>query len=126
MPATKTANIAIADDHALLRQTFRQVLQTMGHTVIIEAPNGKLLIEMLQFGPSPDLCLLDINMPVMNGFETARALKQFFPAIKIVVCTMNSEARTLQQFKDLEVSGFIAKYAPFDDMKETLEKVLDQ
>ena len=122
----RTANIAIVDDHALLRQTYRQVLLHLGHNVVLEADNGKNFMEMLSNGTLPDLCLLDSNMPVMNGADTARSLKKYFPAIKIVVSTMNAEPRTLKVFRELKVEGFVTKNAPFEDFKEALEKALAQ
>ncbi len=123
--STRTANIAIVDDHPLLRQTYRKVLLHLGHNVTIEAANGRLFIDMLANSPLPDLCLLDNNMPVMNGIDTARSLKKHFPAIKIVVSTMNTEPRTIKEFHELQVEGFVNKNAPFEDFKAALEKALD-
>lgn len=119
------AHIAIADNHNLFRSTFRQVLQGLGHKVIIEATNGKVLVEMLNCSRLPDLCILDVNMPVMDGIQTARHLERYFPAIKILLCTMNSDVQMKVKSKKLPVSGIIAKHASLEEYEEAIRTVLN-
>lgn len=117
-------NIAIADNHNLFRSTFRQVLQGLGHKVIIEATNGKVLVEMLNCTPLPDLCILDVNMPVMDGIQTARHLERYFPAIRILLCTMNCDIQMKVNSKKLPVSGVIAKHASLEEYDEAIRRVM--
>ncbi len=83
--------IALVDDHALLRKAVNYRLTGMGYNVVMEAENGQQFLDKLEQdeSSSPDLCLLDINMPVMNGFETAAQLKKKWPGIKIIFFSMN-------------------------------------
>jgi len=119
-------NIAIADDHSLFRTTFRQILQSLGHKVIIEATNGKILVEMLNRAPLPDLCILDVNMPVMDGIQTAWHLDQYFSGVKIILCTMNSDVQMKARLKKLPVSGIIAKHACLEEYEEVIKRVLNE
>ncbi len=91
MEPNKTITIAVVDDHPLVRDGMRDILMQMGFSVIIQAEHGEHLLSQLSTAPVlPDLCLLDINMPIMNGMETTIAMKQQWPAIKIIGYTFNT------------------------------------
>ena len=84
-----SCNIVIVDDHLLIAKAISSIIeQFKGYTVLFEVENGKELIEKLKVKKNiPDIVLLDISMPVMDGFETAAWLKQYHPAVKVVVLT---------------------------------------
>jgi DNA-binding NarL/FixJ family response regulator len=80
--------VAIADDHELFRQAAVTVLSQIGFQVILEAADGLDLLSLLSHRASlPDISVLDIDMPFMDGYETARRLQREFPSIKIIALT---------------------------------------
>jgi DNA-binding NarL/FixJ family response regulator len=119
----KAVTIAVVEDHLIMRQctTFR--LSMLGYRVIFEAENGKELLKCLDEFIAPDICLLDINMPVMNGFETIRHLKRNWPNMKVVFLSMHNEKSYRQKAMQLGADGFIAKDASFKELEATLLKL---
>jgi len=94
--------IAIADDHALFRKSLSHMLSDFEELqVVAEASNGAELLEMMKT-VSVDTLLLDLRMPVMDGFETAEKVRQLFPSVSILVLTM---------MDDNSVPGKIMDYA---------------
>jgi DNA-binding NarL/FixJ family response regulator len=80
--------VAIVDDHALFRQAAVNVLSQIGFQVILEATDGLDLLSLLFHHDSlPDISVLDIDMPGMDGYETARRLQREYPSIKIIALT---------------------------------------
>ena len=116
--------IALVDDHALLRKAVNYRLTGMGYNVVIEAENGQQFLEKLEESPSPDLCLLDINMPVMNGFETAAQLKKKWPAIKIIFFSMNDGSGYKNKARELGADGYICKDASSEEFNRVLYTLL--
>ncbi|MBI1779809.1 MAG: response regulator transcription factor, partial [Sphingobacteriales bacterium] len=84
-------NIAIADDHVLYRAGVKTALsQKKDIKVIAEADNGMQLLNMLKH-IQPDVILLDIEMPIMNGIATLPEIKQLYPQIKVIMLTMHDD-----------------------------------
>jgi DNA-binding NarL/FixJ family response regulator len=120
------STIALVDDHALLRKAVNYRLTGMGYKVVLEAENGQQFLQKLEEkeSPSPDLCLLDINMPVMNGFETAAQLKKKWPAIKIIFFSMNDGNGFKNKAKELGADGYICKDASSEEFNKVLFRLL--
>ena len=87
-------HIALADDHTILRKGVAEILSKFDDmTVTIEAGNGKELIEKLASAAElPDICIVDINMPEMNGYETAAEIRKHWPDVKILALSMYGRA----------------------------------
>lgn len=117
-------NIALVDDHALLRKAVNFKLTRMGYNVVMEAENGRDFLDKLEAAPSPDLCLLDINMPVMNGFDTAVQVKKKWPAIKILFFSMNSGSVYINKALESGADGFVCKDAPSEELNKALHELL--
>jgi DNA-binding NarL/FixJ family response regulator len=80
--------LAIADDHALFRRAAVTTLSQFGFPVILEATDGLDLLSLLShYSELPDISVLDIDMPVIDGYETARLLRRDYPSIKIIALT---------------------------------------
>jgi len=118
------STVAVVDDHALIRKAVNFRLTGMGYKVVLEAENGKQLLDKLEVSPSPDLCLLDINMPVMNGFETALQLKKKWPEIKIIFFSMQNGMSYINRAKELGADGYISKDASSEEFNRTLFALL--
>ena len=103
------ANIVLIDDHNLLRTALASLVKSQGHTVLFEAGNGMHFIEKLDETNPPDLVLLDINMPDMNGFETATWLKQNHPGIKVLALSMYDNESAIIRMLKCGVKGYILK-----------------
>ena len=115
--------IAMVDDHNLLRAGLATVLNTFdGFEVIFEANNGREFIDKLKTHPHPDIVLLDINMPVMNGYETAEWIKKNLPDSKILVLTMLDSDLAIIKMLNFGARGFLFK----DSHPEQLQKALIQ
>lgn len=88
-----TIRIGIADDHQLFVKSVSLLLHAIGgFEVVLEAANGHALMDALaKSNQPPDIILLDVNMPLMNGIETAAALIKTYPLIKVVALSMNTD-----------------------------------
>lgn len=81
--------IAIADDHAILRAGVAEILSKFDELqVTIQASNGRELIDKLASSTLPDVCIIDINMPVMDGYDTATTIRARWPEMKILALSM--------------------------------------
>lgn len=102
-------NIAIADDHLLFAQSLKQFLETEKNINVVGlAGNGLELLQIVSCH-KVNLVVVDIRMPVMDGFTTCKALKSFHPDIKIVLLSMFEEAHPANEFKHIGASGYISK-----------------
>jgi DNA-binding NarL/FixJ family response regulator len=85
---TPFPTVAIADDHPLFRQAAVTILSQLGFPVILEAADGLDFLSLLShYSQLPDISVLDIDMPVIDGYETARLLRRDYPSIKIIALT---------------------------------------
>lgn len=102
--------LAMADDHALLRNALASLINNFENCrVICEANNGKELISKIQKQSLPDIVLLDLNMPVMDGFETANWLRDNLPEVHVLMLTMYDSELVLIRLLQAGVKGFLKK-----------------
>jgi DNA-binding NarL/FixJ family response regulator len=110
-------SVLIADDNAFVRQRLGELFnQEPDFEVCAEAVNGRKAIEEAQ-KLNPDLILLDLSMPVMNGLDAARALKRLMPEVPIVMFSIHSDAFTEKEARSAGVAALISK---FEDMSKLL------
>lgn|SRR5688572_20723293 len=120
-------SIAVVDDHAMLRQAITLRLNLLGFKVVLEAENGKDFLDKLsQLQAPPAICLLDINMPVMDGFEAALALKKHWPGIKILFFSMHNSNAYLNKAQQIGADGFLSKDASFDELNQALKGLINR
>jgi two-component system, NarL family, invasion response regulator UvrY len=119
--------IAMVDDHKLLRKGLANLINSFeGYEVVLEANNGRELIELLAGQQAPDIILLDINMPEMNGYETAGWLKKNLPTTKILVLSMLDSDLAIIRMLNLGAKGFLIKDSHPDQFREALGQLRDQ
>ena len=106
------SQIALVDDHRLFRSGIASLIQKLsGFSIMFEASNGEELISKIQQGHKPDIILLDINMPVLDGINTATWLRTAHPEIKIIaLSTMESEAAIIKMVRS-GAKGYVLKDA---------------
>lgn len=102
--------IAIVDDSSFFRVGLKNLIQNQNNfEIIIESSNGKELIAALDGAKQmPDIILLDLEMPVMDGIKTAKYLSKHFPEIKILILTIHHDYRIIRHLLD-KVNGFLKK-----------------
>ena len=123
----KKIQVAITDDHVLLRNALARVVNSFnGYTVMMEADNGKDLKSKIMKHQVPDVVLLDVNMPEMDGFETTQWLHKNYPFIKIVVLTMLNDEKTIIKLFRLGASGYLLKNTDSDELKNALDAVTNK
>ena len=102
--------LILADDHILLRDALANLINKFDEfTVTAVAGNGRQVIESIENGAVADIILMDLNMPEMDGYETARWLVKNKPDIKIVVLTMYDSEIALIRLLQAGVHGFLKK-----------------
>src|ERR1700742_1797192 len=108
----ETVQIALVDDHRLFRSGISALINTFkGYNVLFEAGNGAELTEKLSPKNKPDIILLDIHMPVMDGTVTALWLKNNFPNIRVIVLSMLEDPEKVLSMLKLGVKGYLLKDA---------------
>lgn len=117
--------VALVDDHALLRSGLAAVISSFGdYQVIFEADNGKHFIEQLTSHPVPDLILLDITMPEMDGFETAKWIKDNQPSIKVLVLSMMDNDTSIIRMLRNGARGYILKDSKPEVLRSSLHDIV--
>ena len=115
--------IVIADDHSIVRQGLRQMLDADAKlTVVSEAKNGAQALDLIETF-KPDVVVLDVDMPEMNGFELVRELRSRKIKIEIVFLTMHSEEEIFQTAMDLNVAGYVLKDDATQDIVAAVKSV---
>lgn len=118
--------IALADDHILLRKGLVSLVQNFGYEVILEANNGQELIDKIAGGLLPELVLMDINMPVKDGFETTLWLKENRPAVKVLALTMHDDETTIIRMLKNGAKGYVLKDSDPGELHNAIESVLNK
>lgn len=119
--------VVLVDDHVLLRNGLANLIRSFGeYIVLFEAYNGTDFIRQLQQKPRilPDLVLLDINMPEMDGYETALWLKRNHPEIKILALSMYDTDNSIIRMLKNGVKGYVLKDIEPTELKVALESVI--
>lgn len=119
--------IALVDDHILLRNGLASLINSFpGYKVCLEADNGNEFIRLLPGTQTPDIVLLDITMPVMNGFETAAWIKTNAPHIKILVLSMMDNENAIISMLKEGARGYLLKDSKPRVVQQALNDVRDK
>lgn len=118
-------NIVLVDDHTLFRNGLRILLNNLNEYVVSgEASNGEEFLQLLE-SHVPDLVLLDIDMPVMDGIEAAKQALKKYPALRIITLSMYGEEDYYYKMVDAGVKGFLLKNSDINEVKTALQTVLE-
>ncbi|MFT3826739.1 MAG: response regulator transcription factor [Chitinophagaceae bacterium] len=123
----KKIQVAVADDHKLLRKALAQLINSFdGYTVLFEADNGNEIKNQLSKHIIPDIVLLDVNMPDMDGYETAKWIYKNYPQVKVLALSMFSDESTIIRMLRLGAKGYIMKNTEPEELKEALDSVMQK
>ncbi len=116
-------NVMITDDHSMIREGLKQLLELEGDfKVIAEAADGIECMNKLE-EVKPDVLLLDINMPNMNGLEVLQKIKEQKIKVKVLVLTIHSEVEYLLKAVDIGVNGYLLKDSESAELKKAISTV---
>lgn len=117
--------IIIADDHMMIREGLKQLLELDGTMkVIAEANDGEECLNLLNKKIHPDILLLDINMPKKNGIEVLEYIKQNKIPVKVLILTVHNEVEYLLKAVDIGIDGYLLKDSSYDELKEAIDVVI--
>lgn len=123
----RKTSVAIIDDHSLMRNALARLVNTFDDfTVIFEAGNGKEMKTMMALQTLPDIVMLDVNMPEMDGFETAQWLHKTYPQIKVLALTMLSDEKTIIKMFRLGAKGYLLKNTDANELKSALTSLMEK
>jgi DNA-binding NarL/FixJ family response regulator len=127
MLSPETVKVALVDDHKLFRKGMLELINGFsGYTVGWEAENGKDFTQKIAPQNLPDVVLLDISMPVMDGYETARWLEQRYPEVKILALSMHNDDESIMKMLKSGVNGYILKNADPAELEQALKTLIQK
>lgn len=122
--SNKAVTIVIADDHAIVRQGLKKIFkEEMGIRVIGEAKDGRDAVNKVQ-ELTPDIVIMDIAMPELNGIEATRQIKQAGSGTKIIILSMHDHSRYIRELLGLGVSGYLLKNAASRDIVKAVNSAI--
>ncbi len=120
-----STKVMLVDDHTLIREGIKQLLEFDGSIEVIEqASDGAECLEKLQH-VQPDILLLDINMPNVNGIEVLEEIKKKNNPVKVLILTVHSEVEYLVQAVDIGANGYILKDSGSEELKKAIQSIMD-
>jgi DNA-binding NarL/FixJ family response regulator len=118
--------IYIADDHTLFRKAMVNLLLTFDRvTEVRDAENGKELLALIKNSP-PDVAIVDLQMPIMDGAETCENIINKYPDVKIIVLTMHDSGKFILQMMELGVHAFLLKSSEPEELKKAIYAVVEK
>ncbi|TRX22877.1 response regulator transcription factor [Flavobacterium franklandianum] len=123
MIANQNYNIAIADDHKLILAGIRNiVLDNQLGTVVGDASNGFQLLQLLQH-KKVHLAIIDVNMPEMNGVQTAKKIVELYPDVAILILSQYENIELIKELKIIGVKGYLSKSFESDQLIEGIKTI---
>ena len=121
MSDERKVRVLLADDEAHVRLLVRTIVTSIGYDVIAEAADGKRAVELFDT-TSPDLVLLDINMPVMDGLAALKALREKSDTVAIVMLTSLASADVVEESLEAGATYHLRKDLPVAELKEEIRE----
>ena len=116
--ANAPVRLAIVDDHILFRKGLRALLSGFaGIEVVGEAGNGQELLESLDQGLRPDVVLMDMQMPVLDGLQTTRLLRTQFPSVRVVIISMHDDPSLVSTVLAEGAHSYLVKNTSPEEMR---------
>lgn len=116
----------MADDHVLLRNALASLIDSFGDCkVIYQCGNGKELKTRIKEGATPDVLLLDLNMPEMDGFDTAEWMQKHYPEVHVLMLTMYDSDLSMIRLLKAGVKGFLKKDIHPSELKFAIHSVME-
>lgn len=121
----KKTKIALVDDHDLFLQGMSALLAPIAHLeVLYKAENGQVFLDLLNEGAElPDIVLLDLKMPVLDGIETLKIVKQEYPSIKVIILSMHQEEQFILHLVELDANGYLLKNSTITEVLQAIDAV---
>jgi len=117
------ARVLVVDDAAFMRMTIKQIIEANNHTMVAEAENGVKAIEKYS-ETKPDLVLMDITMPEMDGIQALKKIKELDPGASVIMCSaMGQQAMVIESIQS-GAKDFIVKPFQADRVIEAVKKVV--
>lgn len=116
-------HVLLADDHRIIRDGMKVFLEREGYKVNADAQNGQEAVRLAQ-RLKPEIVVLDITMPLLNGLEAAREILHDAPSTKVILLTMHDESRYLLDALRIGVKGFVTKTHAADDLVNAIREAL--
>src|SRR5271156_1142960 len=114
--------VVLADDHVLVRQGLKSLLEREGFQVVAEASDGQEAVRYVQT-LKPDIAVLDITMPILNGLDAARQMSLSSPKAKTILLTQHDEEQYLSEALDAGVKGYVLKSQVASDLIQAIRQV---
>ena len=113
--------LAIVDDHILFRKGLRALLSGYaGIEVVCEAGNGQELLELLDRGSNPNVILMDMQMPILDGLQTTRLLRTQFPAMRVVIISMHDDPSLVSTVLAEGAHSYLVKNTSPEEMRSAV------
>jgi YesN/AraC family two-component response regulator len=119
-----TGKVMIVDDEPHVRKFVSLIMKRLGATNIVEASDGEQAVEMFRV-EQPDLTLLDVNMPRMDGVETLRHIMAVKPEAVVVMLTSLTNRQTVEECSRLGATDYLRKDLPRAEMEAALQRIID-
>ena len=114
--------ILLVDDHVLVRQGLKSLLEREGFQVVGEASDGQEGLRLAE-STKPDIVVMDISMPTINGLSAAREIQQKFPKTKTILLTQHDEKQYVTEAMEAGVKGYVLKNQAGSDLLQALRQV---
>jgi DNA-binding NarL/FixJ family response regulator len=122
MTASKPVSVLMAEDHAIVRQGLCALLKVDGFNIVGEARTGREAVEMART-LRPDVILMDIAMPVLNGLEATRQILTENPAAKVIILSAHSDDAYIERMTEAGVAGFLEKQTSAEILTQAIREV---
>jgi two-component system response regulator NreC len=114
--------IVLADDHVLVRQGLKSLLEREHFQVMAEASDGQEAVRLIETH-HPDIAILDISMPTLNGIDAARGLSRAAPKTKVILLTQHEEEQYIHEALEAGVKGYVLKSQVANDLIQAIRQV---
>jgi two-component system response regulator NreC len=114
--------IVLADDHVLVRQGLKSLLERERFQVMAEASDGQDAVRLIETH-HPDVAILDISMPTLNGIDAARSLSRTAPKTKVILLTQHEEEQYIHEALEAGVKGYVLKNQVANDLIQAIRQV---
>ncbi len=126
MQRSSQVRILLADDHQLVREGLRHIVEgDLGMAIVGQAESGRATFELAK-SLRPDIIIMDISMPDLNGIEATRRIKEELPEVHVIALSMHSDRRYVSEMLAAGALGYLLKHSAVDELERAIRTVLDE